>query len=127
MSAHIKRQVIPTFEVRVRVKNGKGSKHYSSLIGKVVYDEEVKMFHRDARTRQQAMRMCEKYGHPVSARKADVTKMLGNMENLSLEQEPYNDGNPYESAIAMDEFIWKKKKREKRIQNREKDKKDLTK
>ena len=124
MSAHIKRQVIPTFEVKVKIKNG--MKIYSSLLGMFVQEEITKMFHRDARTGNQAMRMCEKYGRPVSARKADVTKMLGNMENLSLEQEPYNDGNPYESAIAMDEFIWNKKNRKKRIQNQGKDKKDLT-
>ena len=122
MSAHL-----TTYEVRVRIKNGNGSKHYSSFLGMFVQDETTKMFHRDARTPQRAMRMCEKYGHPVSARKADVFKMLGNMENLPLEQEPYSDGNPYDSAIAMDEFIGNKIKREKRIQNQEKDKNNLTK
>ena len=38
-----------------------------------------------------------------------------------------SDGNPYDSAISMDEFIGNKKERKKRIQNQEKDKQDLTK
>ena len=120
MSTHLTK-----FEVRVKVKDG--IKHYSSFLGMFVQSETIKMFHRDARTGGQAMKRCEKYGRPISVRKADVSKMLGNMENLRLEQAPYSDGNPYESAIAMDEFIWNKKERKKRIQSQEKDKKDLTK
>lgn len=117
MTAHL-----PTFEVKVKVKDG--SKIFSSFLGMFVQHETVKMFHKDARTGNQAMSMCEKYGRPISYHKADVSKMLGNMENLPLEQAPYSDGNPYDSAIAMDEFIWKKKdKRKKRIENQGKDKK----
>ncbi len=111
---------LTTFEVKVKIKTG--LKNYSSFLGMFVQNEITKMFHRDARTGGQAMKMCEKYGRPISAHKADVSKMLGNIENLPLEQEPYSDGNPYESAIAMDEFIWNKKERKRRINNQIKDK-----
>lgn len=111
---------ITTYEVKVKIKSG--IERYSSFLGMYIQDEIIKMFHKDARTSEQAMQKCEKYGRPISAHKADVSKMYGNMEALPLMQEPYGGGNLYENAIAMDEFIWKKKNREKRIKNREKDK-----
>lgn len=125
-----------TFEVRVEVER-KGSERYQEISWfrnvrtskKPVYmrvgDKVVKMFHKDARTPEQAMEKCKKYGHPISVRKADVLKMGGNLEKLPLLQELNQPYNPYGSAIAMDEMIWKK--RNKRIKNREKDRgKDLT-
>lgn len=106
---------LTTFEVKVKVKNS--AKHYSSFLGMHVQDEIIKMFHRDARTGEQAMKGCEKHGRPISVRKADISKMQGNPENLKLDEMFVN---PYENAIAMDEMIWKK--RNTRIKNRGKDK-----
>lgn len=117
---------VTTFEVRVKVKKGNGAGHYSSFLGMFVREEITKMFHIDARTPKQAERMAEKYGRPISVRKPDVGKMYGNPEKHRLDQEPlagvYQFGSSYESTIAMDEMIWKKQKREKRMRNRKKDK-----
>lgn len=109
---------LTTFEVRVEVKQG--SKHYQSFLGMYVQDKTVKMFHKDARTREQAIQKCEKYGRPLSARKLDVEKIDGSMVNLNLEEIMIN---PWENALAMDEMIWRK--RNVRIQSRQKDKPTL--
>jgi hypothetical protein len=120
-----------TFEVRVEVER-KGSERYREIswfgnihIRKPFYmyvgNKVTKMFHKDARTPEQAMKKCEKYGRPLSVRKADVSRMDGNMENLPLLQELYQPDNPYKNAVAMDELIWRK--RVKRLDNRKKDRK----
>lgn len=112
---------IHTYEVRVVVKQN-GSRHYSSHIGMYIENTVTKMFHKDARTGDQAMQKCEKYGRPIGYHKVDVEKMGFNVENMLL-QEPYGADNPYPNAIAMDELIWRKKgKRNERIQNRQMDK-----
>jgi len=114
--------LLTTYEVKVKVKTG--LKRYQSFLGMFVQDEIVKMFHQDAKSPRQAMQKCEKYGVPISVHKADITAMFGNPEKLSLLEEPYSSGNPYETAIAMDEMIWQKKEnRANRLQNRKKDKK----
>jgi len=109
------KNTLTTYEVRVRVKSG--TPYYSSFLGMHIQDEIVKMFHRDARTGEQAMRGCEKHGRPISFRKADIVRMQGNPEKLKLDEMLLN---PYEDAIAMDEMIWKK--RNTRIKNRGRDK-----
>ena len=69
------------------------------------------------------MDRCSKHGRVLSARKVDVSDMLANIEHFPLLPEPYQSGNPYPNAVAMDEFIWKKKeKRAIRIGDRDKDK-----
>jgi len=83
-------------------------------------DKVVKMFHKDARTRKQAMQKCEKHGRPISARKINIEKIDGNIANLNLEELMVN---PYENAVAMDEFVWRK--RNIRIKHRQRDKKAL--
>lgn len=98
------RNTLTTYEVKVKVK--RGIPYYSSLLGMYIQDEIVKMFHRDARTGEQAMRGCEKHGRPISVRKADIERMQGNPERLKLDEMLLN---PYEDAIAMDEFVWKKR------------------
>ncbi|KKK50279.1 hypothetical protein LCGC14_3126640 [marine sediment metagenome] len=50
-----------------------------------------------------------------------MDKISGFAENTVLEQLE----NPYEDAVAMDEFVWQK--RNKRIKNRDKDKKTIDK
>jgi len=116
------------YEVVVNVKKN-GAGHYSSFLGMFVKKEMKRMFHITARTPEQASKKAEKYGRPLSVRKADVAKMYGDITKLRLDQKPlagvYQFGNPYDSAIAMGEMIWKKKKRGKRIKNREKDKKGI--
>lgn len=112
---------VQTFEVRVQVRQ-KGSRHFSSHVGMYIDDVITKMFHIDARTPAQAIRKSEKYGRPISVRKADVGKMAFNIETL-LQRERYGLDNPYSDAIAMDEMIWQKKgKRVERISNETKDK-----
>ena len=106
---------VTTFEVLVNIKKN-GTKHYSSFLGLWVKEEIVKMFHVPARTSKQAMLKCEKHGRPISAHKPNIAKMAGNIENLQLNQMD----NPYDNAISMDEMIWRK--RNKRIENKEKDK-----
>jgi len=94
-----------TFEIRVRNNGSLGMKHVQAKD------------HKSAKIKG------KRYGHVVSVRKADITHIFGNIENLELNQMPlveYVKGSHYESAIAMDEMIWNK--RNKRIKNKEKDK-----
>jgi hypothetical protein len=108
------------FEVRVAVRQ-KGSRHFSAHVGMFIEAQVTKMFHKDARTGEQAMKMCEKYGRPLSFHKVDGERMRGNAERFIM-AEPKN---PYPNAIAMDEFVWKKKEqRSERIVNRSKDKEE---
>jgi len=107
---------MPTFEVRVLVKK-KGSRHFSSHIGKYIEETVTKMFHIDAKTPNNAGVRAEKYGRPISVRKADFERMGGNIEDLLL-PEVYGVDNPYPNALAMDGMIWKQKnKRAKRIES----------
>ncbi len=83
---------------------------------------KVRMYHIDARTHKQALSKAKKYGRPKSANKVDATRFLSSIETLDLESvtvEPVL-GNPYENALAMDEFIWQK--RNVRINNQYRDK-----
>lgn len=73
-----------------------------------IEDTNKKVFHISARTSEQAGDKAEaKYGRVLSVRKLSP-KIIGDIENLRLEQEPYDSGNPYQDALAMDEFIWRK-------------------
>jgi len=108
-----------TFEAKVEVKK-KGSRHFSSLVGMYIENKITKMFHVDARTPEQAMRKVEKYGRLLSVRKVDTEKMRGNIEMCLMRDKVEN---PYPNAVAMDEFVWKRKgKRDERIESRERDK-----
>ncbi len=109
---------LQTFEVKVMVKI-KGSKHFSWNRGKYIENGIVKMFHKDARTGEQAMRKCEKYGHPISVRKVDVER-IKSLPSLPL---GYGLVNPYPDAIALDEMPWRRKnKRVERVLNHKRDK-----
>lgn len=116
------------FEVRVEVKNP-GSERYEVvpyLKGMFVTDKIIKMFHIPARTHKQAAKKGKKYGRIISVRKAQIDKMLGNPENINL-QEPlgvYSQGNPYKDALAMDEMIWKKQNKKRK--NKHKDKVEIS-
>ena len=110
---------VQTFEVKVEVSI-KGSTHFSSHVGQFIENKVTKMFHIDARTSEQAMQKAEKHGRPISAHKPNLDRMRGNMETM---MERLKLTNPYPDAVAMDEFIWRKKdKRNKRIGNNGKDK-----
>ena len=115
---------LETFEVRVEVIRN-NSKHYEIvpyLKGMWVFDKIIKMFHVDAKDGKTAMRICEKHGRPLTSRK--VKDRDGAIEHLQLFQEHIEI--PYENAIAMDDMIWrKKKKRAERINNLQKDKKGV--
>ena len=106
------------YEVRVRVKSN-GARHYWSSIGMWIRAETIMMFHVDARTSKHAAQICEKHGTPVNVRKVS-DRINQNLEKLPLLQEHME--TPYESAVAMDEMIWKKKKRKNRILMQKKDK-----
>lgn len=108
------------FEVRVNIKGTKETEYYSSFLGKWVKNEIIKMFHLEAKSTKQAMKKAEKYGRPISARKTNMEKIQWNIEHLKLDQPLLN---PYSNAIAMDEMIWKKKNN--RIKNHTKDKRDI--
>jgi hypothetical protein len=86
----IRRRIIGQIIEHLSWKDGFGEKHF----------KEMKMFHVEARTPDQAIKKSEKYGGElVSCRKAD-------------KEEPpvmYLKGNPYKSAIAMESMIWQKR------------------
>ncbi len=97
--------LVEMFEVRVRNNGVLGMKHI------------------EARDHRQAGVKGRKYGHIVSVRHIDKTRIFGDIEKLDLEQPPlveFVQDSPYKTAIAMDEMIWQK--RNKRIKNRQKDK-----
>lgn len=101
-----------TFEVDVEVPI-KGSRHFSPHVGMYIENKRTKLYHIDARTHKQAKQKAKKYGRPVGCRKVDIDKIGGNIEDCLLKP-----SNPYPNAVAMDEFIWKKKdKRAERLNN----------
>lgn len=79
----------------------------------------TKMYHVDATSPEKAARKVEKHGKPVRVRKADVTMMYGNFENI-LDDNVYQNGNPYNSALAMDEMIWQKRNNRRNNMHRDK-------
>ena len=92
------------YEVQVKVRCSPKPKGYNSSMGIFVYEELIKMFHKEARTPQQALDKCKKYGRPISVQKADISDMVDDIEKI-LD----NPRNPYPNAIAMGEMIWKRK------------------
>ena len=110
---------ISTFEVRIRTKGQLLA--YHDYHGEYKYSKMLKMLHIVRRTAAQAIAVAKKHGEVVSCRKVDIVAMVGNIENIKLEQSTvYEAGNPYKSALAMDDMVWKK--RNKRLDNSHKDK-----
>ena len=113
------------YEVMVEVEKP-GSERYEVvpyLKGMFVKDKIVKMFHKRARTPEQAAKKCIKYGRVIRIRKTQVDRMLGNPEKLLLPQEPlgvYTLGSPYKNAVAMDEMIWDKQNKKRKNKHRDK-------
>ena len=110
------------FEVRVAVEEK--SEHFSIHASDFVKSTMVKLFHIPARTPQQACDKARKHGRPLEAHKINREKIFGNIEALKIsETQPkgvYAQGNPYNTAVAMDEMIWLK--RNNRRKNMVKDK-----
>lgn len=103
------------YEVKVNVKRGKPK--YNSFLSMHVFDEITKIFHIPAPDHKRAMKKAKRYGRPISAHKVDIQDIIGSMEKLDIERT-----QPIALAIARDEMIGKKKRRN-RINNREKDRK----
>lgn len=111
-----------TYEVRVLVKSDNPI-GYDDSHSRFVYREIIKMFHKLARTPEQAVKKCRKYGRPLSARKVKTEVMHKNFEELPLLNSVYGVNSPFDNAIAMDEMLWNK--RNKRRNNMHKDKTDI--
>lgn len=111
-----------TYEVKVRVKK-KGSMHFSHRLGIYKFDSIVKMFHLDANKPKQAKHKAEKYGRVISCRKISATEIVDRMAiGTEAQLVAIQMINPYPDAIAMDDFIWRRKnKRAERVRNRERD------
>ncbi len=109
------------FEVRVKTN---GNSHHNKML---------KMFHIFARSGEQAVKKTKKHGRCVSVRKADPSMMYGNIEQLELNQAPYQEGSPYRSNPYQNADPYSgdspyeigRQKRNKRINNRQKDKKGI--
>jgi hypothetical protein len=113
---------ITTFELRVRVR-GVPYEYYARFAKRISHDV-VKMFHVQRRTPEQAVEVGRKYGEVLTCRKVNRDKVLGSAENIRLEpQNIYVPEVQYNSALAMDEMIWKK--RNIRRNNIQRDKKDI--
>jgi len=136
---------LTAYEVRVLIK-GDNPIGYNSEYACYYYKETVKMFHQFARTAKQAMDKCRKHGHPISARKVNVSAMFGNFENLKLdgvyqpgnrvyqekapvyksENQIYQTNNQvYQKAVAVD--VAATDKRNRRISDLQKDKRGIDK
>lgn len=113
--------ILTMYEIRVRVKTSPYPKGYNCKNGCYFYDEIIKTFHKEAKTPEQAKARCKEYGRPISVRKVDVSTMHKDFEKLPLLNGVYQDGNPYEHAIAMDEMIWEKRNKRRSTMQKEKD------
>jgi hypothetical protein len=109
-----------TFEIRI-MERGALIRHTNWDDG-AQYEKTVKMFHIEARTRQQAIDKVRKHkGKILSCRHVDVSPALHSIEKIQLDNfNIYDAVNPYKNAIAMDEMIMRK--RTKRRDNIYKDK-----
>ena len=114
MSAHV-----ATFEVRIRIKGDRPIRYHPWKDG-VEYKKLLKMLHIEKRTQEQAINEAKKHGEVISCRKLDISMIAGNIESLQLDNAKYVNLNPYKSAVAMDEFIWKKgtKRRKNMVKDR---------
>ena len=121
---------LSTFEVRIEVPAGSKSwgtypqaPNQKGRKGVWIIPTIVKMLHIEARTHKQAAlrAKAKRLGRIVSCRQLDAHAMIGNIENLKLDQVPMvGADSPYSNAVAMDEMIWAK--RNKRRKNLQKDK-----
>jgi hypothetical protein len=107
-----------TFEVRVRVKSEPFE--YYSRFGKRISHEVVKMFHFDRNKPEQAIEAGQRYGEVISCCKVKSEEIIGNIENMKLDQPTLYD-KP-RNAMLLDEQIWRK--RNNRRANLGKDKMD---
>lgn len=73
----------------------------------------VKVAHIFARDHVRAEKRAEKFPHVIWVRKVDPYRVAGNLDCDKLFKEVGEVdrvvGNPYKSAIAMDEMIWEKR------------------
>lgn len=103
---------VAVFEVRVEIKSEKPIKWHSWKDG-VEYAKKRIMLHIERRTRKQAKHEAAKYGKVLSCRqvsRADVLEREAErIDSLPLDNKLYVNVSPYSSAVAMDEFVWKKR------------------
>lgn len=119
---------VTMFEVRVEVPKGKKRYGYhpirrgSRIVkGAMIQETIIKMLHIERRTHEQAKKEGEKHGKVISVQKLQVERIVGNPENMRLDQASvYDMGNPYPNAVSMDEMVWRK--RNIRRKNMKKDK-----
>jgi len=105
---------LPTYEVIVLVKDNpeKVSPEYNSFHGIRRNWEERKMKHIDATCHKQAALKAKKYGKVESVRVHHPTRCYERFDSFKLDQAPQGKPNintNISAAIAMDEFIWKKR------------------
>lgn len=114
---------VQTYEVKVEVIK-RGSMHFSSHVGRYIESKITKTFHIESNKQDGAKRKAEKHGRVISCRKVSASDIMERMAVIT-ESQPLGlqMTNPYPDAIAMDDFIWKKKNnRAERIRNnRERD------
>lgn len=106
---------VSMFEVRVEVKGDKPIRTHPWKDCEEEFKKIIKMLHIERRTSKQAINEGRKCGRVMSCRQLNKAEVIEResryMESLPLENERYVNLNPYVSAVAMDEMIWKKKKR----------------
>jgi hypothetical protein len=85
-------------------KNGNNGNHNGH------YENAVRKLHYERSSPQQAKLEGGKHGVVKGVYKVDRDKLRWKPERVKLEKpkDEIDMGNPYESAVAMDEFIWKK-------------------
>ena len=110
---------LETFEVRVKLRNEQPTR-WRPWKDCNEFGTIIKMYLVEARTQDQARERAEKkYGRVISCRKANYDKIVGDVSNLPIKNNMYVKNN----AIDMDEMLWNKSKRAKRLNiNMQKDK-----
>jgi|WetSurMetagenome_2_1015567.scaffolds.fasta_scaffold115224_3 hypothetical protein len=118
MPRHTK--IVQIFNVRVRAKSFAPVENIPWDSGEK-YAKSKKIYGIACRTMEQACAIASRYGTPIRCEKSDLEAEIGRKMTVPPAQIIYANPNPYNNAIAMDEMIWNR--RNKRIENREKDKK----
>ena len=105
--------IYPTYEISVRIKGNKPIERLNWDSGEK-FDKSVKMLHREARTAEQACDWVLNWASRLhihlkilSCRKVDA---FGDLERRTAIQTDMPEvPNPYKSALAMDEMVWKRR------------------
>lgn len=75
---------------------------------KVRVDGDIRSYHYQAKSHEQAVTKAQKRGRILGVRKVSPSDIIGNIESIKLDQKPlglYIGGGLYENDINLDEIL----------------------